>query len=326
LVYRDIAVSWSLVFITAILLVRTFPPLRDWKEAKFDKIRGLITFSLPLFFSEILLVLLLRADIIMIAWLLMPADVGIYGVVLKLALFIIFPLQAIDTITLPMMAEYFGKQDSKSVNRIYRLSVHWTLMMMVPVLVIGTIYSKFLLGLFGKEFSAGYICFIVIACGYMMRGAVGSVNGVLSMGGKSKIIFYNSAGALILNITLNYTLIHLWGIVGAALATGLIIALLGLIMLIEAKVVFAITLPIAEILKFFGIGAVDYAAVYMFSISGIIPFPAANFATGSLLAVGIFFTGLKIMGLVTDEDRLVFMTALSKLKSMKVRKLSVLNY
>ena len=313
LVFRDIAAGWFLVFVTVILLARTFPPALKWREAKYNETRNLIKFSLPLFLAEFLYILLLRVDIIMIAIFLSPEDVGIYGVVLRLVGFIIVPLTAIDTIIFPMVAEYMGKQDIEGMRRIYKLSVHWSLMMIAPILIVGTIYSEFLLGLFGKEFSAGYVCFGIIACGYLVRGAVGSISGVLVMGGKSMIIFYNSLGALILNIVFNYTFIHLWGIAGAALATGLITGLWGLLMLVEAKVIFDVRLPVSEVLRFFGIGAVVFAAVYIFCRSEIVLFPAANFAIGSLLGAGLFLAGLKVAGLVTDEDKIVLKSIFSRI-------------
>ncbi|MBA7530253.1 hypothetical protein ES705_22456 [subsurface metagenome] len=314
LVFRDITVGWLVVLITILLLSRTFPPALRWKQASYTEARSLIKFSLPLVFAEFLYILLMRMDVMMIAAFLSPKEVGIYGVVLKLVGFVLVPLAAIDTIIYPMLAEYMGKQDTKGVKRIYRLSVHWSLMMVLPVVVIGTIYSKFLMGLFGKDFLVGYACFGIIACGYLVRAAVGSVSAVLTMGGRSKIILYNTLGAFVLNIVLNYVFIHIWGIAGAALATGLITALWGVVMLAESKVIFGIQLPLSEVLRFLGVGGFVFALVYAFYISNIIHLPVFSFVIGSVGTLGLFAIGLKGMNLVTAEDRIVFNTIVARFR------------
>ncbi|GAH56294.1 unnamed protein product, partial [marine sediment metagenome] len=61
--------------------------------------------------------------------------------------------------------------------------------------------------------------------------------------------------------------IHIWGIAGAALATGLITALWGVVMLAESKVIFGIQLPLSEVLRFLGVGGFVFALVYAFYIS-----------------------------------------------------------
>ena len=314
LVLRDVVVGWLVALVTMFLLYRTFPGAFQWKTAIYTEIGDLVRFSLPLAFAEILFVLLLRIDVMMIAAFLDPQKVGIYGVVLRLARLILTPLVAIDAIVLPILAEYMGRNSSEDVQRIYKLSVHWALMMVLPIFVISTVYSEFLLGLFGEDFIAGSLCFIIIACGYLTRATVGSISGVLLMGGKSRLILYNMIIFLGLNIPLNFILIRYWGITGVAFATGLIMALHALVMLVEAKIIFDIQLPLTEILKFMGIGSPILLLMYMLRVSRVVPSPTLNFIVGVFSILILYGIGLIKMRLITMEDKAVIGTLLSQFR------------
>lgn len=83
------------------------------------------------------------------------------------------------------------------------------------------ILGKPLLWLFGAEFEAGYPVMLILACGLLVRAYVGLSEQILNMTGhhrKSAIVLI--VGCCV-SLTLNITLVPLYGLEGAAVATVL---------------------------------------------------------------------------------------------------------
>ena len=89
----------------------------------------------------------------------------------------------------------------------------------IPLILIFFSFPKYFLGLFGTQFIVGINAFIFLSCGKLVNAFSGSVGNLLQMTGKQlvymKILFMGA----ILNVILNYLLIPIWGIDGAAVAS-----------------------------------------------------------------------------------------------------------
>ena len=68
---------------------------------------------------------------------------------------------------------------------------------------------------------------------FMFNSLIGFAGQILGVVGRSKLIFINSLFAGILNIALNYIMIPKYGIIGAAMATGLSIFVVNVARTIE---------------------------------------------------------------------------------------------
>ena len=90
-----------------------------------------------------------------------------------------------------------------------------------------------LLGLFGPEFSAGFMTMVILAMSQVVYGAMGSGDTVLIMSGRPYLNLFNTILVVIVNFALNMWLIPNLGILGAALGTLISFALLTLIRLAE---------------------------------------------------------------------------------------------
>ena len=77
-----------------------------------------------------------------------------------------------------------------------------------------------MLGLFGPEFTRGYWALAILTVGQLVNASVGSVGFLMSMTGHQREAARVFAGAAVLNVVLNASLIPLWGINGAAIATA----------------------------------------------------------------------------------------------------------
>jgi len=159
-------------------------------------------------------------DTIMLGMFRTEEEVGIYNIALKLSMITSITLMAINTIAAPKFAEFWGKKDLDGLAKVAQQSTKLIFWTSFPVLILFLFFPKPILGVFGEEFKTGALALIILTIGQFVNAAAGSVGYILNMTGKQKfvqnIIFI---GALI-NIILNYLLIPIFGIIGAALASA----------------------------------------------------------------------------------------------------------
>lgn len=81
--------------------------------------------------------------------------------------------------------------------------------------------GKYFLWLFGEEFMAGSTILWILIAGIVIRSSVGPAESLLVMTGNQNSCAGIYVFALFINVTLNLTLIPIFGIAGAAIATTL---------------------------------------------------------------------------------------------------------
>ena len=79
--------------------------------------------------------------------------------------------------------------------------------------------GHFLLSLFGESFSSGYPLLIILMVGLLARASVGPVDVLMNMSGQQRICALVYGTTFSLNVMLNFLMIPVWGLYGAALAT-----------------------------------------------------------------------------------------------------------
>jgi O-antigen/teichoic acid export membrane protein len=99
-------------------------------------------------------------------------------------------------------------------------------------------FSSQIMSVFGSEFTSGWLVLVVLSAvhliGYSAGGAL--VGHVLQMSGKQDIELINSAVMVTLNIVLNFLLIPIYGILGAAIATGVSYAVINVARIVEVYI------------------------------------------------------------------------------------------
>ena len=128
-------------------------------------------------------------------------------------------LMAINSIASPKFAEMYGKKDFDGLKKVVHQSTKMIFWSTLPLVILFFIFPDFLLGIFGTEFKVGVTAFIYLSIGKLISAFSGSVGNLLQMTGR-QIIFMNLlfVGAII-NVVLNYLLIPIYGVNGAALAS-----------------------------------------------------------------------------------------------------------
>ena len=211
-----------------------------------------ILVALPIFLVEGFFALLTNVDIMIVGLYMAPQDVGIYFAAVKTLALVHFVYFAVKAGAAHHFSKYFTEGDTQRFDAFVRDTVKWTfwpsLLMAIVILVAG----KILLSLFGEEFTAGYPLMFILAAGIVARAAVGPAEAVLTMSGNQNVCAALYGVSLTVNVLLNISLIPLYGLYGAAIATTIT-------MMFEATSLYAITLRRLGIHMFI-FSKVSYAA------------------------------------------------------------------
>jgi len=179
----------------------------------------------PLLLFDMFSIILRQADLLMIGVLMSPADAGIYGAALKTTGQTIFLLASVNAVIAPMLSSMYAKKDMAGLQRLLYMAVHlsfWPALIFVAALIF---LANFILGLFGPAFLAARTPMIILGIGQLFNAGTGVVISLLIVTGYHKTatkVYGVSAG---LYLILAYIGIHFWGLIGAAVATALIMAL-----------------------------------------------------------------------------------------------------
>ena len=179
----------------------------------------ILKISIPLMFAQLVQFLMAFTDKLMIGNMMTSSDVGIYFTAFKLSMITSIGLMSINSIASPKFAEFYGDKNLEGLRKItYQSSkmIFWTT---TPLIVCFLIFPKVLLGFFGEEFKIAAIAFIFLSIGKFISSLCGSVGNLLQMTGNQFVFMKSLLFGAIINITLNFILIPIYGINGAAIAS-----------------------------------------------------------------------------------------------------------
>ena len=288
------------VIVAFYLLLRVFPAMKEAIKPAFDG-RKLLTYSSPLLLVAFLNFSLLWTDVLMLGYFRTSAEVGIYSVAVKTALLNILVLVALNSIFTPMMSDLFNRREMTKVEGLFKALTRWTFLVSFAFFLITVLISKEIMGLFGPEFIVGWGCLIILVFSQLINSATGSVGEMLTMSGKQTITLYNGVFAVILNVLLNAILIPSYGMIGGAVATGVALAALNLISLIEVQYFYKIHPYSREFLKPLMIGMLAFMILFLLKDWFSFSYGPATIVSVFAAFVAIYLSGLAIVGLSRDD-------------------------
>jgi len=188
------------------------------KPVKFS-LKNILLIAYPMLLSGSFTMIMSWADTIMLGIFSTETEIGIYNVAQRLAGLASISLLVINTIVAPKFVEFYSKKDIKGLQRIAHQSTKIIFFVSFPILVLYIFLPEFFMGIFGQEFKNGSVVLILIAIAQFVNAACGSVGYILQMTDNQKIFQYIVILSAILNIILNFLLIPIYGMNGAAFAT-----------------------------------------------------------------------------------------------------------
>lgn len=176
--------------------------------------------AIPIFLIEGFGFLLTNSDVLVVGLYLDPDQVAIYFAAAKTMALVQFVYFAVKAAAAPRFSAMMAENDMRALAAFAGTTARWSFW---PSLAVGfcvLLAGELLLSLFGPAFTAGYGLMVILFAGSLAKAMVGPGEVLLTMAGKQTLCVWLYVGALATNITLNVTLIPLFGLTGAALATA----------------------------------------------------------------------------------------------------------
>ncbi len=204
------------------------PGPRAWDPRKWFSI------ALPIFLAEGLFVLLTSSDVLMVGYFMPPERVAVYFAAAKTLALVHFVYFAVKAATAHRYSRLHHAGDRAGLAAFVEASVKWTFWPSLAGTLFLLAFGKYILMLFGTGFTDGHILLSILLIGVLARAAIGPVDALLTMAGEQKRCAMVYMATFACNLALNLTLIPLYGLKGAAIATAAA-------MVIEATLLFTVT-------------------------------------------------------------------------------------
>jgi O-antigen/teichoic acid export membrane protein len=146
---------------------------------------------------------------------------------------------AIQHVIGPKLSELMAQRSWERARGVYQVTTAWLMVATWPLYLTFALFAPTLLRIFGHGFEGGAGALEVLGWTMLVATAVGTVDMVLLMGGKSSWNLINTVVGLSSNIILNFVLIPRFGGTGAAIAWS-------------SSILFTNLAPLAQVWKFLG--------------------------------------------------------------------------
>ena len=213
---------------------KIFPEILSKMRASCE-VKRLLRFSLPLFFVGMTWMISSRIDRLMLGHFGSPSDVGIYSAAAIISKEGMFLMAAFNSVFAPIVSDLHNRGKRAELERLCKTVSRWILTTSLPLLLVLAHFSGELLRLsFGAEFARGWLVLVIFAVTNLPNICGAGPSGViLQMCGKQDIILINNVAMVAVNVTLNFWLIPIYGLLGAAIAIGVSRTLEGIARLLE---------------------------------------------------------------------------------------------
>ncbi|HSR67784.1 MAG TPA: polysaccharide biosynthesis C-terminal domain-containing protein [Acidobacteriota bacterium] len=166
-----------------------------------------------------------KSGIILSGILLGTVSSGLFSVSVQASNLLGFGLFTVSSLAAPRIARLFAEGKSEELQSLIKLSTKVALAFAVVSGLTLLVFGELLLGLFGSEFRAAYIPLCILIFGQVLNSFAGPVGSLLIMTGNERRSAKVGMLAFLVNLLFMPVLIHLFGLLGAALATTFTAAL-----------------------------------------------------------------------------------------------------
>lgn len=200
--------------------------------------KELLFYSFPLLFSSLVFSVILWTDTLMLGYFTTASETGIYNAALPTSALIFIIPSTLLSLFIPVLTELYAQNKNEAFESIYKTVTKWIFLSNITLLGIFYLYSKPILEiLFGSQYLSASTSLIILSTGLFLGYTMSSSQDVLLIYKKTKLIFFNTLIMVIINLSLNFYLIPIYGIIGAALATSFAFITRSILLLAETKII-----------------------------------------------------------------------------------------
>jgi O-antigen/teichoic acid export membrane protein len=297
-----LVVSGIITFLVAVFLLLQRTELGTVRCPTRSETVEYLNFSVPLTFNQVGSLLYKRVDLVMVGLFLSSSSVGVYQVSVTLASFLVLPLTAFNQLFPPIASRLYTNGELSELGDLYATVTRlvFTISLFPSMYVIANAGTA--LQIFGSGFTEGASVVILISVAQLINAAVGPSGYLLMMTDHQYLSTVNqivSGGA---NIVLNYFLITELGLIGAAVATASVTAVINVLRVGQVWYLEGLNPYNWDYAKPMVSGLV--AGVVLVSMRAFLSGPTLLFVGG--LSGGLVYIGtLGVLGLSDDEQKML---------------------
>ena len=182
-------------------------------------LRELLVFSGPLVVSEFAEIILAWVNILMLGFLSVDREVGLFRAVSQPPMLASAILTSFAFIYLPIATELFAKGDYRGWQRTNNAIVRWTVSLAFPVgVVCMAVPAEVIRVLFGEAYAGGEPAMRLLGVAYLFHAACGFTGLNLIVAGRTRLQMIGALAGLGTNVLFSYLWIPEFGATGAAAA------------------------------------------------------------------------------------------------------------
>ena len=180
-------------------------------------------------------VLGLSTDLLVIGTMLTRDLAGVYSIASQIVVLMGYGILAVGAASAPMIADLYSRGDLPQLRRLVKLIARINIAVTLPA-VIGVVFlGRWVLGLFGPGFVAGYPVLLIFGFGQLISTMGGHAALMLTMTGHQRHASVIIGLSAALNLAFSIVLTRQFGIVGTAMATLLGLSLRSVLLVIFAQ-------------------------------------------------------------------------------------------
>lgn len=183
-----------------------------------------LAIALNLLIQTASFIILNQTDIIMIGAILGPESSGIYNAAVKTSMWASFVLQIVNMVAGPTYTTLYAQGNIQELQKVVSRVTIWIFCPSLLITLFLLSFTQPVLSLFGTGFIAASWSLKVLALGQLVNALCGSVAFLMIVTGHQNQSLPVVILSALLNLILNALLIPKFGIVGAAIATGISMA------------------------------------------------------------------------------------------------------
>ena len=251
-------ILYSYLIGDGLMFLILFPSMISEMIPKFDYkiLRAALSFGFPLIFINLAGFLLNMGDRYILKFLVDYKEVGLYNLGYKVAgILNVFFIQSFSLALLPITYKLYGQKGDK---RYYSKMLNYFVFVLFMAGLILALFCREIIKLLAlnPDYWAAYKVVPYIILAYIFSGAKYVVTLGLFLKRKTNYVAYNTIGAAILNLILNFLLIPKYRMMGAAVATIISFAVLYLVTYFVANRFYKIPYENAKLLKMLGLSII----------------------------------------------------------------------
>ena len=210
----------------------------DSRASEQFELREWLGFATPNFLTSVVDTVLESTDTLLLAFFAIAnVAIGQYNAAIKISIFIALPLQSLNVMFTPTIAELYSKGEVTKLGTMFKIVTKWTITFSLPIFWIAVLFSEPLLGLSGHTYGDAWPLLIAFSLGAIINAGTGSVGYMLLMTGHQKLSFLNSLIAVVVNVILGIILTPRYGAMGTAISTGIAIGVVNLMRLLQVRLI-----------------------------------------------------------------------------------------